>query len=123
MREEHAASKRSAARALEEERSAAARAKLQVVTLEATVTALRATAARATQLLDELGRREEAAAAGRAQAIEQTKRALSGQGNEAATEGAATPGLSATRPRTSSVAVAEPSERGSLDEIDIDLTD
>jgi uncharacterized protein YhaN len=124
MREEHAASKRSAGRALEEERSAAARARQQVLALEATLTSMRATAARTMQLLDELGRREEAAAAARVQGIDHAKRTLAGEGGEAASEGGATPGLPAPRPRGSPVAVGEPTgERGSLDEIEIDLTD
>jgi len=124
VREEHAASKRSAARALEEERSAAARARQQVVTLEGTVTALRETAARARELLDELGRREEQAASGRLQAIDQAKRALAGAGGEAAGEGAPATGLQAPRPRGPSGTVAEAAaDRASLDEIDIDLTD
>jgi hypothetical protein len=110
MREEHAASKRSAGRALEEERSAAARARQQVLALEATITSLRATAVRTTQLLDELGRREETAAAARVQGLDAAKRALAGEGGDAA--------------RASSQAVAEvPAERGSLDEIEIDLSD
>ncbi|HEY3821261.1 MAG TPA: hypothetical protein VGL81_29045 [Polyangiaceae bacterium] len=104
MREEQAASRRSAARALEEERSASARAKLQVLALEGSVTSMRATAARAIELLDELGCREQAAAAARAGALEQAKRTLAGDGVEKA------------RP------VAEPArEAGSLDEIEIDL--
>jgi hypothetical protein len=124
MREEHAASRRSAARALEEERSAAARARQQVLGLETAFTAMRATAARATQLLDELGRSEETAAAARLQAIEHTKRVLAGEGVEAASEGAATTGPAMARPRGSSQAVAETTaDRGSLDEIEIDLAD
>jgi len=124
MREEHAASKRSAGRALEEERSAAARAKLQVVALEASVTSQRATAARAAQLLDELGRREEAASAARAHSLEQAKRVLAGEAGEAPAEGSATPASPGARPRSSSGVDAEPSvERGSLDEIEIDLAD
>ena len=124
MREEHAASKRSAGRALEEERSAAARARQQVLAVETALTAMRATAARATQLLDELGRGEETAAAARLQAIEQAKRALAGEGVEAASEGTATTGPAMARPRGSSQAVAETTaDRGSLDEIEIDLAD
>jgi chromosome segregation ATPase len=124
MREEHSASKRSAGRVLEEERSAAARARQQVVALEATVTSMRATMARATQLLDELARREETASSARVQAIEHAKHALAGEGNEATADRAATTGLQGPRPRSASQAVSEPTaDRGSLDEIEIDLAD
>jgi hypothetical protein len=84
---------------------------------------MRATTARATELLDELERREEMAAALRARAIEETKRALSGEARAPvdAAPGAASPTGPAPRAKSGSVAV--PDDRGSLDEIEIDLAD
>ena len=117
VREEHAASKRSANRALEEERSAAARAKQQVLALEAAVAALRSTAARATQLLDDLARREGEAAAARVQEIQHAKLALAVDAGPAGRD-------AAPRPQAPAKAIPEPAATAtSLDEVEIDFGD
>jgi chromosome segregation ATPase len=115
LREEQGAAKRAAARAIEEERSAAARAKQQVSTLEGSLTSMRAMVARATQVLDELERREEMAAALRTRAIVQAKQVLAGGPGEPPEDGA---------PVAVATSHAHPTvEPGSLDAIDIDLTE
>jgi DNA repair exonuclease SbcCD ATPase subunit len=114
MREEHAAARRVAGRTLEEERSAAARARQQVTTLEASLTSARAMAARAAELLDELERREEMAASHRARTLEQTRQTLAGAAREPPPVGAPPPAPPGP-PR-----VPDSSPRA-LDEIEIDL--
>jgi DNA repair exonuclease SbcCD ATPase subunit len=115
VRDELAALKRASARALEEERSATARARQQIGVLEGGLSASRQVAARARQQLEELARRDEAAAAQRTAALEVTLRTLSGGGEERSTAAAA------PAPR---VQVRSPvSPDVSLDEIEIDIAD
>jgi predicted nucleic acid-binding Zn-ribbon protein len=111
MREEHAAARRVAGRTLEEERSAAARARQQVTTLESSLTSARAMVARAAELLDELERREEMAASHRARTLEQTRQTLAGAAYAPPPAGPPPPAL----PH-----VPDSSPRA-LDEIEIDL--
>ena len=79
LREEHAAAKRVAAKALEEERLTAAKARQQVLAAEGSITALRSKITQAAELLDELARREEMAAALRARAIDQARETLAAE--------------------------------------------
>jgi chromosome segregation protein len=111
VREEHSAAKRSAARLLEEERSAAARARRQVTTLEASLASMRGNMTRATELLEELERREEMAATHRTRTLEQTKQALTGAG-------CGLPPADCPAP-----APAPISESALLDEMEIDLVE
>jgi hypothetical protein len=111
MREEHAATRRSSARVLEEERLATTRARRQATNLEVTLASMRAIVEQASELLDELERREEMASAHRARTLEQTRRALAGGACEPATADPPPP-------------VAQPiagSGAGALDEMEIDL--
>jgi hypothetical protein len=111
VREEHAAAKRSAARLLEEERSVAARARRQVTTLEASLASMRGKVGRATELLEELERREEMAATHRNRTLEQTRQALTGAGSEP-------PLAESPAPAPSPV-----SDSATLDEMEIDLVE
>jgi hypothetical protein len=88
LRAEYAASKRDAARLLEEERSAAARARQLAAATELRLAATRDSIAKAAGLLEELERREEMATALRARTIEHTRRALLGDVASKAPEGA-----------------------------------
>jgi hypothetical protein len=113
VREEHAATRRVAARAFEEERSAAARARQQVSTLEASLASTRGIVERATELLDELERREEMAAAIRTRTLEQARETLAG---------AACEPLAPDPPVVAPLPIAD-RDSGTLDEIEIDLVD
>jgi chromosome segregation ATPase len=111
-REELAAAKRTWARALEEERSATARARQQVGLLDAGLSASRERAGRARQQLEELARREEAAASQLAATIQEALRSLSIGGE---------PQRAVSPPSGQARTPAPPA--GSLDELEIDLGD
>jgi len=112
VREEHVAARRAAARAFEEERSAAARARAgSHIGGEPGVDA--GMAERSIQLLDELKRREELATALRIRTLQQAKQTLSGASCEP-------PAADALAPAALPVA---DSDSGTLDEIEMDLMD
>jgi hypothetical protein len=127
LREEQAAGKRTAARLLEEERSVGARARQQLSVVEASLASTRGAMAKATQLLEELERREEMAVALRIRAIAETRRALAGATGETG-EAKSETGVPAAGPTggptTRSARLPDAgATRASLDEIDLDLTD
>jgi NADH dehydrogenase [ubiquinone] 1 alpha subcomplex assembly factor 7 len=79
LRIEHEEDERRSARAIEDERSATARARQQAVATEASLSEARAAIARAAELVEQTGRREEMAGALRARSFEQMRRVLAGE--------------------------------------------
>jgi chromosome segregation ATPase len=118
------------ANALEEERSASARAREQAATSEASLAAARERLAQAASLVDEIERRQEMGAALLARALEQTRVVLVGEARGSAS-GEPGPHPAASRPSRPPPAVPKWSRSSSppeptvevlsLDEIDADL--
>jgi hypothetical protein len=121
LRAEHVAAKRDAARLLEEERSAAARARQLAAATELRLAATRETVTKAASLLEELERREEMATALRTRALEQTRRTLLGDAPSKAHEGGprSTPSM-----ETPSQITAEPKvEVVAVENLELDWSD
>ncbi|HZU83645.1 MAG TPA: hypothetical protein VE987_12040 [Polyangiaceae bacterium] len=94
LRASHAAAAHQAARALEEERSGAARARQQAAAAEVDLAESRARLARGAGLIEQMERRDEIAGALRARALNEARRVLRGDpgtGDAAAAAGAAAP--------------------------------
>jgi chromosome segregation ATPase len=106
LREEHAASKRHAARTLEEERSAGARARKQAAAAAVGLAAAREAIASAVARLEEIDRREEIAAGFRRKAIQEARQGLVSSGATAPPQGQA-PVAAEARP---AISIAIPGE-------------
>jgi hypothetical protein len=117
QRATHAEADLRAVRALEEERSAAARARQQAAAAEVELAATRKTIARATELVEEMDRREEMTSALRARALDQARRILAGDAGQTAARSVASnppksPQAGSVRPRNQPL--IQPTEESSL---------
>lgn len=132
LRAAHADANLQAARTLEEERSVGARARQQAAAAEVSLASTRERLAQAAKLVEEIERREEMAGALRARALEQTRRALLGEGSVGTTGELAAHPVASQPPKPPPPATKRPrqappeesnTEVMTLEEIESDLTD
>jgi chromosome segregation ATPase len=120
------------ARALEDERSAAARARQQAAAAEVELAAIRERLAQAVVLVEKIERREEMAAALRSRSLEQARQLLAGETVSVASSEPPTPAVASRPPRPPPASATRPHESHdspestmevSVEEIEIDLAD
>ncbi|MDP9001942.1 MAG: hypothetical protein M3O46_17720 [Myxococcota bacterium] len=133
LRSTHAEASLQAERLLSEERSTLSRVRQQATTAEVSLASSRERVAQATSLVEEMERREEMAAAIRARALEQTRRALAGEegvdmvGDPApllvSSRPSRTPQPVTKRPRQGAPPEASSAEERAFDDADTDATE